>query len=129
MAFLGQESIWAAEAAKCAQDQNQFWAYHDKLFNEQQGENSGAFTKANLKRFAADLHLDTQQFDSCLDADKYLQDVQNERQTGQQMGVNSTPTFFINGQKYEGVLSYDRLSAIVKAATPMPNDSGATPTR
>lgn len=129
MAFLGQESVWAAEAAKCAQAQNQFWAYHDKLFNEQQGENSGAFSKAKLEGFAADLKLDTQQFDSCLDSDTYLQEVQSERQTGQQQGVDSTPTFFINGQKYEGVLSYDRLSAIINAATPMPNDIGATPTR
>ena len=129
MAFLGQESIWAAEAAKCAQDQNQFWAYHDKLFAEQQGENSGAFTKANLERFAADLKLNTQQFNSCLDSDQYLQEVQDERQMGQQAGVTSTPTFFINGQKHEGYLSYDQLVALVNAATPMPNGAGATPTR
>ncbi|RMF45155.1 MAG: hypothetical protein D6755_08385, partial [Anaerolineae bacterium] len=52
-AFLGQESLWAAEASECAADQDAFWEFHDKLFNSQNGENRGAFSKDNLKKFAA----------------------------------------------------------------------------
>ena len=49
MAFLGEESQWAAEASECAGDQGQFWQYHDKLFESQNGENQGAFNKDKLQ--------------------------------------------------------------------------------
>jgi len=51
-AFLGPESLWAAQAAECAADQNSFWAYHDLLFQRQAGENQGAFNKENLRKSA-----------------------------------------------------------------------------
>jgi len=102
-AFLGPESQWAAEAAKCAAEQNRFWEYHDKLFLSQRGENRGAFNKANLKRFARDLGLDTQAFEECLDSGRYAEAVREETREGQSRGVNSTPTFFINGRELRGV--------------------------
>ena len=56
-AFLGPESSKAAEAARCAAEQGQFWEYHDYLYNHQNGENRGAFANANLKSFAKELKL------------------------------------------------------------------------
>ena len=97
-AFLGQESVWAAEAARCANDQGKFWAYHDYLFTHQGAENSGAFSKANLKKFALALGLNAGQFNTCLDTDKYASLVQKETQEGSVIGVNGTPATFINGQ-------------------------------
>jgi protein-disulfide isomerase len=96
-AFLGQESLWAAEAARCANDQGKFWEYHNYLYNHQGAENSGAFSKANLKKFASALGLNMSQFNSCLDTDKYLSLVQQETQAGSDIGVNGTPATFING--------------------------------
>ncbi len=55
--FLGEESRWAAEAARCAGDQGKFWEYHDYLYNHQSGENQGAFSLDNLKSFAKTLGL------------------------------------------------------------------------
>jgi Thioredoxin/Protein of unknown function with PCYCGC motif len=52
MAFLGQESVWAAEAAECAGDQGRYWDSHDVLFASQGGENIGAFRIERLKQFA-----------------------------------------------------------------------------
>jgi protein-disulfide isomerase len=101
-AFLGQESFWAAEASECAADQNAFWEYHDKLFASQSGENQGAFSKDNLKQFAADLNLDTEVFNQCLDSGKYTSLVQQDTQTAQSLGVSSTPTFLLNGQPIVG---------------------------
>ena len=49
--FLGQESAFVAVAAECAADQGKFWQYHDYLFEHQQGENQGAFTKEKLIGF------------------------------------------------------------------------------
>jgi len=56
-AFLGDESLRAAEAARCAGDQGKFWEYHDYLFTHQNGENKGNFSNLNLKTFAKALGL------------------------------------------------------------------------
>ncbi len=118
MAILGPESQWAAQAAECAADQNKFWAFGDYLFTHQNGENQGAFTLDNLKKIAASLGLNTSTFNSCLDSNKYVSTVQQQTAEGQQRGVAATPTFFINGKKYEGVIPADQLSSIINAAQP-----------
>jgi protein-disulfide isomerase len=51
-AFIGDESIRAAEASECANAQGKFWEYADTLFSNQAGENQGAFSDANLEKFA-----------------------------------------------------------------------------
>jgi protein-disulfide isomerase len=114
-AFIGDESRWAAEATECAGEQDRFWDYYDKLFEEQAGENVGAFSKENLKRFASDLGLDRDQFDQCLDSGKYTEKVQQETAQGQQAGVRGTPTLFVNGQLIEGGAEYEILKAAIDA--------------
>lgn len=104
-AFIGQESTWAAEAAECSADQGRFWEYHNYLYDHQKGENQGNFSKDNLKSFAKFLNLDTEKFNSCLDSDKYSNVVSSDTADGQAAGVTSTPTFFVNGKMYPGVLS------------------------
>jgi protein-disulfide isomerase len=114
-AFIGDESRWAAEATECAGEQDRFWDYYDKIFEEQAGENVGAFSKENLKRFAADLGLESGQFDQCLDTGKYAEKVQQETAQGQQAGVRGTPTLFVNGQLIEGGAEYEILKAAIDA--------------
>jgi len=116
MAFLGPESVWAAEAAECAADQGRFWDYRDKLFAEQDGENQGTFDKDNLKRFAAEIGLDTQQFAACLDSGRHAEAITAERGQGMHEGVRLTPTLFVNGRKIEGVPSFDRIRQLVEDA-------------
>jgi protein-disulfide isomerase len=106
-AFLGDESQWAAEAAECAGDQNAFWEYHDYLFSHQNGENQGAFSKDNLKAFAADMKLDTTAFNTCLDSGKYTQLVTDQTNLGRGLGVQSTPTFAVNGQPVVGAIPFE----------------------
>lgn len=110
-AFIGQESTWAAEAAECAGDQDKFWQYHNYLYSHQDGENKGTFSKDNLKTIANTLGLNDTQFNLCLDTDKYASKVQGDYNDGQALGINSTPTFFINGEKQVGVLSYNDFKA------------------
>jgi len=97
MAFLGDESQWAAEAAECAGEQSKFWEYHDTLFASQNGENQGAFSKDNLKKFAADLKLDTAKFNQCLDNGKYTDKIKQSNDDASKLGVSSTPTILLNG--------------------------------
>ena len=111
---MGQESQWAAEASECAADQDAFWEYHDYLFENHAGENQGAFSKDNLKRFADELGLDTQAFNECLDSEKYTQVVQNETNAGRQIGVQSTPTFLVNGQPVVGAQPFDVFQQIIE---------------
>jgi protein-disulfide isomerase len=113
-AFLGQESIWAAEAAECAADQGKFWDYHDLLFNRQAGENQGAFTKDKLIGFAQELELNMAKFEPCLQTDETLARVQADAQEGRSAGVTGTPTFFINGQLLAGARPYTEFRALIE---------------
>jgi protein-disulfide isomerase len=115
-AFLGQESTWASEAAECANEQGRFWDYHDYLYNHQGQENSGAFSKANLEKFASDLGLNTQQFNSCLDSDKYAKAVSDDTTAGQNAGVTGTPSIFVNGQLIVGAQPYSAFKTVIDQA-------------
>ena len=75
----------------------------------------GAFSKDNLQRFAADLGLDTGQFNQCLNDGKYAEVVQQETFLGQQAGVRGTPAIFVNGQLVEGGADYQVLREAVQA--------------
>jgi len=114
MAFLGDESIIAAAAAECANEQDAFWPYHDKLFEEQRGENSGAFSFDRLKSFAGDLGLDQPAFDKCLDSTRTQQLVFDETQAGREAGADSTPTFFINGEMVKGAKSFSDFQDVIE---------------
>ncbi len=114
LAFLGQESKWAAEASECADEQGKFWEYRDKLFASQKGENQGAFSKDNLKKFAAEMQLDTTKFNACLDSGKYTAVVAAETQLVGSLGVQSTPTFLINTQPVSGAQPFEVFSQIIE---------------
>ncbi|QQG42437.1 MAG: DsbA family protein [Candidatus Giovannonibacteria bacterium] len=112
-AFLGEESFRAAEAARCAGDEGKFWEYHDHLFNSQRGENEGAFSDQNLKRFAEELKLDKTKFNSCFDSGKYRKAVEETSNTGRAVGVNGTPATFVNGQLISGAQPFPVFQKII----------------
>ena len=120
-AFLGPESIRAAEAARCAGDQSKFWEYHDYLYAHQNGENQGNFSDPNLKSFAKDLGLNTVDFNKCLDGSKYAQAVADSRTEGTTAGVTGTPKGYIlkNGKivsTIDGAESYTTVKPKIDAA-------------
>jgi protein-disulfide isomerase len=110
LAFLGEESLRAAEASECAADQGLFWEYHDMLFLRQGDENDGVYSTGHLKDFAREVDaalpdrgFDLDAFDACLDsgAKRPLVEAQSEqsRELLQSLtGRASTPTFLVNGQ-------------------------------
>ncbi|MGB8646482.1 MAG: DsbA family protein [Anaerolineae bacterium] len=116
LAFLGDESQWAALASECADEQGKFWEYHDKLFKSQNGENQGAFAKDNLKKFAVDLGLDAAKFNDCFDSGKYTSIVQAETQLAQQLNIQSTPTFLVNTTPVQGAQPYDTFATLIEQA-------------
>ncbi len=112
-AFIGQESLRAAEAATCAREQDSFWQYHDTLFLNQRGENVGSFTDENLRTFAAALGLDQDDFNTCLGSNRYRGEINEGIVEARDLGVAATPTFRINGQLVEGGLSFEQLESII----------------
>lgn len=116
LAFLGPESVYAAVAAECAADQGKFWAFHDYLFEHQQGENEGAFEKAKLIGFGKELGLDPTRFDKCVNSDETLSRVQADTEEAKKLGVGSTPTFFVNGKPLVGLKSPDEFRQAIQAA-------------
>lgn len=114
-AFIGPESTATAEASECANEQGMFWAYHDTIFLNHQGENVGTYSDPALKNYATALGLDQEAFDDCFDSRTYRSDVQVDLAEGRELGVNSTPTLIINGQILEGAPTYERLQQIVES--------------
>jgi protein-disulfide isomerase len=111
-AFLGQESVKAAEASYCAADQGKFWEYHDLLFESQNGENQGAFTRDLFVKLANDLSLDATKFQECFDKGTYTTKVSENVKYGQGKGVNGTPYFTVNDK----LVDSSQLEAAIEAA-------------
>ena len=97
-----QVSFPAAMAANCARDQGAFWEYHDALFNNQNQLGDDFF-----RQLAADLELDTGQFNNCLTDETYYDEVNNDYLDGLVNNISGTPSFYINGEFYSGALPYE----------------------
>ena len=91
----GEQSILASEASYCAQKQNKFWEYHDTLYNNWGGENTGWITENVLQGFARDVGLNMDEFSQCLENSEYRQKVLDNEQFAREIGINATPSFLI----------------------------------
>ena len=109
----------AAEAARCAGRQGQFWAFHDELFRSKE------LDVDQLKAQAHALKLDSAAFDKCLDAGETAAAVQQDRQQGLRLGLSGTPSFFVNGHFLSGALDYAALRKIVDQQLAQPLNQAA----
>ncbi len=103
----------AAEASECARDQGLFDAYQDKLFANQAALLPSSPNTDALKRFAGEVGADRTAFDSCLDGGAKGPLVQAQMNEGVCLGVQATPTFFVNGKKMEGALPIDQFKRAI----------------
>jgi len=97
----------AAEAAMCAGEQNVYWQYHDKLFSSEILGN-GAYTQ-----YAQELNLDMTAFEACISDQKYKNAIQADSDFAINLGVRSTPTFFINGLAIVGAQPLDVFQQVI----------------
>ncbi len=99
----------ATEAAWCAADQEKYFEYQRALY-----ENTGMpLNRGSLAELAADLGLDREALAQCLSDGTHQDDLENARRAAVNQGVNSTPIFFINGQRVEGNQPYERFQQII----------------
>jgi len=89
----------AAEATECAEEQDSFWEMHDKLF-----ANQNTLDVASLKGYAAELGLDQDAFDTCLDGGEFAAEVQKDMADGSAAGISGTPGFWVIGADGKGEL-------------------------
>ena len=87
----------AAEAAESAAAQNKFWEMHDHLYEHQQ-----ALEDNHLEKYASKLGLDLAQFNHDMSSHAHAQRIHEDFLSGVRSGVNGTPTFYINGARYDG---------------------------
>lgn len=127
-AFLGEESVRAAEAAACAENQGFFWEYHDILFQKQPSdrrENIGVYSVNRLKQYAEEVSaawedgrvFDMAAFDSCVDSRETAAQVEQSNADARDLGVSSTPTFMVNGRLIAGMQSIEDIRAAIQRAT------------
>ena len=103
----------AAEAAEAAAAQGRFWAMHDALFTDQE-----ALADRDLVARARSMGLDVARFESELRESVWAKRVSGDFRSGVRSGVNGTPTFFINGTRYDGSWDLDSLLEAIEAAIP-----------
>jgi protein-disulfide isomerase len=98
----------AAEAANCAGEQGAYWKFHDALFSEQYGLGAEAYLK-----YAADLGLDADALAACVNEGRYTDEVMADYTFAENLGVSSTPTFFINGIAIVGAQPYEVFKQVI----------------
>ncbi len=98
----------AALASECMRDQEMFWTYHDLLF-----ENQARLSDSMIRELAAQAGAEMALFDACMSSMRHAVILQEDFLEGRERGVEGTPTFFVNGARYEGVVSYDRFVEII----------------
>jgi protein-disulfide isomerase len=99
----------AAEAANCANEQGAFWDYTEKLFKMEQGLSAQAYSE-----YASQLDLDAQAFKDCLESGRYKEEIQSDFDFAANLGVRSTPTFFINGIAIVGAQPFEVFQQVIE---------------
>ena len=111
LAEMHPDAQHAAETAEFAAAKGKFWEMHDLLYEHQKNLGDGS-----LLDLAGHLGLEVDRLESALEAGTYRTRVKADFSGGVRSGVNGTPTFFINGQRYDGSSEYDDLRDAIQAA-------------
>lgn len=115
-AEMHPQATIAAEAAECAGVQGRFWPMHDQVFLNQGAWSGNPDALKVFQGYAAQLGLDTGKFQTCMSEHQTADKINNDLMQGYQIGVESTPTFVINGQGLLGAYPYDRFQQLIEAA-------------
>jgi protein-disulfide isomerase len=109
------EAMIASIAVECAGSQRQYWQYHDKIFREQYNRGDGVIRlkDTDLKKWATDIGLDAALFATCLDSRRYRDEVAHDKADGDAVGIQGTPTFFINGRVIGGAQPYPVFKRVI----------------
>jgi protein-disulfide isomerase len=105
---IHSNAVPAAIAANCAAEQDAYWEFNERLFSMDLGLGPEAY-----QGYADELGLDTDSFTECIDSNRYEEEVQADFDYASQLGIRSTPTFFINGIALVGAQPYDVFKQVI----------------
>jgi protein-disulfide isomerase len=107
--LLGKpRSLPAARAARCAGEQGKFWEYHRGLLLS-----SGDMSDEDLRTRATAMGLDAGKFSACVASDRFDGDIKRSTESGNALGIDATPTFFVNGRRLMGALPVDQFAEVI----------------
>ena len=106
--FLSEQSFYAAVSAQCAYEQDTFWGYHDALFTRSEPKGTDTYLL-----FAQEMGLDIPEFQACMESEQAQEEVIGDLQFASDLGVQGTPTFFINGLPMVGAQPMETFIAII----------------
>lgn len=106
----------AAQASEAASLQGKFWEMHDVLFATQKDWENDANASAKFASYASELGMDVEKFNADLNSDAVKKIIEDDFQGGIRAGINSTPTFFINGKKMTNPKNYQEFKSTVENA-------------
>jgi protein-disulfide isomerase len=106
--------LLGANAARCAADQNAYWAMQKVLFGRMREWGTDRNPKNRIRQYADGMGIDGKALVDCIDAGKYSEVVLASQTRARQLGVEQTPTFFINGQRVVGAMGYDQMVRIIE---------------
>ena len=95
--IIGPDSVAAAHAARCAGEQGMFWEYHDELYGNWDGENTGWASGPNLDSMAADVGLEMGAFAQCMTDGRHVAAIESSNSDARALGISGTPAFFVVG--------------------------------
>lgn len=110
-------SIPASMAARCAGEQGAYWPVHDLLFSRQARWARGANPDGEFRDIIEQVGLDAGAWGECMSESRYIEEIAASRKYGEQLGVGSTPTLFVNGQQLDlgGVDPYTYIEGLIEA--------------
>lgn len=113
---IHKNALISAQAAEAAGEQEKFWEMADKLFTNQKEWSENSNPLDIFISYAEDLELDTQKFKEAIESNKFRSKIQDDVVDGNILGVNSTPTFFVDGKKLEGVPTVENFKKAINEA-------------
>lgn len=127
---LHSNAFLAARAGRCANEQNRFWEFHDYLYGKQPEWSNERNPTDLFVGYAEQVGIDGDSFETCLRSDRYAREVTESMRLGESLGVQGTPTLFINGKRLPEVPGPAELDRLIKAELggAAPTDSASSPT-
>ena len=107
---MHKQAFKAAQAAVCANEQERFWEYHDRLFSTRE------LSVDSLNRMASEVGLNESQFSQCMESDSSRATVAEDLAEADRLGVTGTPTFFLNGHALKGAATFAALKIEIDQA-------------
>jgi protein-disulfide isomerase len=107
--LLSESSLSAAHAAQCAHEQDAFWDFHDALFLRDEPKEWDSYLK-----FAEEFNLNLDDFEECFESERTIAEVENDARYAAGIGIQGTPTFFVNGLALVGAQPFELFKQIIE---------------